>query len=250
MHLPIPSSSLRIGELFIVSLASISRFVLRHKLLVVLFWVALTVAGVVSTGPVGDAISTRFDLPGRESTEVNTEIARGYGAGGFGNPYTVVVRLPEGASADDPAVKDELAAVLDKVELDAPETRSVSYASTGDPAFVSDDGRTTFALIYPIASLDGPSPSEAKVDEALHGATVAGEPIHVAGLAGAEEASSDEQGTGVLVETLIGAGGAMQPVVSCRPGAARPAWRRKCPRRSGWAVIGDQPAVAASEASW
>jgi RND superfamily putative drug exporter len=95
------------------------------------------------------------------------------------------------------------------VEEAAPETRSVSYASTGDSAFVSEDGRTTFALIYPIASFDGPSPSEAAVERALEGATVAGEPVHVAGLAGAEEASSEEQSSGVLVETLIGAGGAL-----------------------------------------
>jgi RND superfamily putative drug exporter len=195
--------------LFIVSLASISRFVLGHKLLVVIFWVAMMVAGIVSTGPVGDALSTRFDLPGSEWTEFNTEIARVYGAGGFGNPYTVVVKLPEGTTVDDPAVQGDLTAVLDRVERAAPETRSVSHASTGDRAVVSADGRTTFALIYPLPAFDGPSPSEAKVEQALQGATVAGEPVHVAGLAGAEQASSEEQSTGVLVETLIGAGGAL-----------------------------------------
>jgi RND superfamily putative drug exporter len=203
------ASSRRIGELSIVSLASMSRFVLRHKLLVVLFWVAMTVAGVVSTGPVGDALSTRFDLPGTEATEVNTEIARTYQSGGFGNPYTVVVQLPEGTTADDPAVQEELTAVLDKVENAAPETRSVSYVSTGDPAFVSADGRTTFALIYPLPAFDGPSPSEPAVERALQGATVAGELVHVAGFANAEQASGDEQSAGVLVETLIGAGGAL-----------------------------------------
>ena len=192
-----------------MSLASISRFVLRHKALVVVFWITMMVAGIVSTGPVGDALSTRFDLPGTESTDVNTEIARTYGAGGFGNPYTIVVNLPEGMTADDPAVQEDLTAVLDAVEEAAPETRSVSWASTGDPAFISEDGRTTFALIYPLPSFDGPSPSEAAVEGALEGATVAGEPVHVAGLAGAEEASSEETSSSVLVETLIGAGGAL-----------------------------------------
>lgn len=192
-----------------MSLASISRFVLRHKALVVVFWITMMVAGIVSTGPVGDALSTRFDLPGTESTDVNTEIARTYGAGGFGNPYTIVVNLPEGMTADDPAVQEDLTAVLDAVEEAAPETRSVSWASTGDPAFISEDGRTTFALIYPLPAFDGPSPSEAAVEGALEGATVAGEPVHVAGLAGAEEASSEETSSSVLVETLIGAGGAL-----------------------------------------
>jgi RND superfamily putative drug exporter len=184
--------------------------VLRHKLLVVLFWVAMTVAGVVSTGPVGDALSTRFDLPGQESTEVNTEIAQTYQSGGFGNPYTVVVHLPGGTAAADPAVQEEMTALLDRVHAAAPATRSVSYATTGDPAFISEDGQTTFALIYPIASFDGASPSEPAVAKALKGATIAGADVHVAGFTDAEAAET-ESGTSssVLVETLVGAGGAL-----------------------------------------
>jgi RND superfamily putative drug exporter len=193
-----------------VSLASISRFVLRHKLLVVLFWVVVTAAGIASTGPVADALSQRFDLPGEESTEVNTEIARDYQSGGFGTPYVIAVTLPEGATADDPAVQRELSAVLDAVEAAAPETRSASYASTGDPAFVSEDGRTTFALVYPIAAFDGASPSEAPVEAALEGATVAGAPVHVSGFSDPEVAEVEEEAsTSVLVETLVGAGGAL-----------------------------------------
>ena len=193
-----------------MSLAFISRFVLRHKLLVVLFWVAATIAGIVSTGPVADALSQRFDLPGTESTEVNTEIARTYGSGGFGNPYVAVVELPEGTSADAPDVQNELTAVLAEVEEAAPETRSVSYASTGDPAFVSEDGQTTFALIYPIASFEGASPSEAPVEAVLADATVAGAEVHVSGFTDAEVAEAEsEAGNSVLIETLVGAGGAL-----------------------------------------
>jgi len=176
---------------------------------VVLFWVAMTIAGIISTGPVSDALSQRFDLPGEESTEVNTEIARTYGSGGFGSPYVVAVQLPEGTSADDPAVVDEMNALLAQVEEAAPETRSVSYASTGDPAFISEDGRTTFALIYPIASFDGPSPSEPAVESVLEGATIAGEEVHLSGFADAETAEEEDTSTSVLVETLIGAGGAL-----------------------------------------
>jgi putative drug exporter of the RND superfamily len=193
-----------------VSLASISRFVLRHKLLVVIFWVVATVAGIASTGPVSDALSTRFDLPGEESTEVNGEIAGIYQSGGFSNPFTVVVQLPDGTSADDPAIQEEMTALLDRVEEAAPETRSVSYASTGDPAFVSEDGRTTFALIYPIASFDGASPSEAPVEAVLADATIGGEQVHVSGFSDPEVVETeDEASTSVLIETLIGAGGAL-----------------------------------------
>jgi len=193
-----------------VSLASISRFVLRHKVLVTIFWVVMLVAGIASTGPVSDALSMRFDLPGEESTEVNAEIARTYQSGGFMNPYTVVVELPDGTSADDPAVMEEMTALLDTVEKAAPATRGVSYASTGDPAFISDDGQATFALIYPIPSFDGASPSEAPVEAALAGATIAGAGVHVSGLTDAEVAEAEsEGGTGVLIETLVGGGGAL-----------------------------------------
>ncbi|HYH13131.1 MAG TPA: MMPL family transporter, partial [Thermomicrobiales bacterium] len=193
-----------------MSLSAISRFVLRHKLLVVLFWVAMTIAGIVSTGPVSNALSQRFDLPGEESTQVNAEIAQTYGSGGFGNPYAVVVQLPEGTTADDPAVVDEMNALLAQVEEAAPETRSVSYGTTGDPAFISEDGRTTFALIYPIASFEGASPSEPAVEGVLAGATIAGADVHVSGFADAEVAEMEEDtSSSVLVETLIGAGGAL-----------------------------------------
>ncbi len=192
-----------------MSLISISRFVLRHKLAVTIFWVVALVAGVISTGPVSDALSTRFDLPGEESTEVNTEIAQRYGAGGFGLPYVAVVQLPDGTTVDDPAVQRDLTAMLDRVEADAPETRSVSYASTGDRAFVSEDGRTTFALIYPIAAFDGPSPSEPAVESALEGATIAGAEVHLSRFSNVEAAETEETSSSVLVETLIGAGGAL-----------------------------------------
>jgi putative drug exporter of the RND superfamily len=193
-----------------VSLASISRFVLRHKLLVVLFWAVASVAGVISTGPVGDELSQRFDLPGEESTEVNLEIARTYQSGGFGPPYVVAVTLPERSSADDLAVQQEVRALLDRVEDAAPETRGVSFPSTGDPAFVSDDGRVTFALIYPIASFEGASPSEPAVEAVLEGATVAGAEVHVSGFADPQLAEAKHDSTdGVLIETLVGAGGAL-----------------------------------------
>lgn len=191
-----------------MSIAEISRFVLRHKLLVVLAWVVITVAGVASTGPAADALSERFDLPGRESTEVNTAIMQQYGNGGFALPYVAVVELPEGTTVDSPGVTDELAAVFAGVADGAPRTRIVSYASTGNRAFVSDDGRTTFGLIYPRYAGMSASPDEAAVEAALEGVTVAGSAFHLTGF-GEVEATEEEGGAGVLIETLVGAGGAL-----------------------------------------
>ena len=186
-----------------MSIAAISRFVLRHKLLVVLVWVAITIAGLVATGPASDALSERFDLPGRESTEVNSAIMERYGNGGFASPFVAVVTLPDGTTVDSPGVAAELGAMFAAIAEAAPETRIVSYASTGDRAFVSDDGRTTFGLIYPRFAGDGVSPDEPAVEAALAGAEVAGAPVNLTGLA--EEAEGEEEGgSGVLIETLVG----------------------------------------------
>ncbi len=190
-----------------MSIERISRFVLRHRRLVVLFWVAVTIAGLVSTGPVSDALSTRFDLPGRESTEVNTAILEQYGNGGFANPFVAVVTLPEGTTVDSPGVSHELTAAFNQVAQAAPASRIVSFASTGDRAFVSEDGRTTFGLIYPRYAGDFTSPDEVAVIGALNGATVAGSPVLLSGLS--EEPEPEETSSGVLAETLIGAAGAL-----------------------------------------
>jgi len=191
-----------------VSIAVLTRFVLRHKLLIALAWLAITVAGLVAAGPATNALSQRFDLPGRESTEVNGEILARFGSGGFAPPYVVSINLPEGTTVDSPGVRDEIGDLFNRVAEAAPETRSVSWASTGDPAFVSDDGRTTFGLIYPRYAGNGPSPDEAAVEQALAGASVGGGEVRISGLSDSE-ANSEEGGTGVLIETLVGAGGAL-----------------------------------------
>jgi RND superfamily putative drug exporter len=187
-----------------MSIAGISRFVLRHKLLVVLFWVVVTVAGVLSAGPATAALSQRFDLPGRESSEANAAIVARYGNGGFVAPYVVAIVLLPGTTVDSPGVADALGVLFDQVTQVAPELRVASYASTQDRAFVSQDGRATFGLIYPRSAGAG----AAAVKTAIAGATIPGAEITVAGL-GENSAPSEGGSNSVLIETLVGAGGAL-----------------------------------------
>ena len=188
-----------------MSIAAISRFVLRHKLFVVLFWVVATVAGILSAGPATSALSQRFDLPGRESTEVNRAIVEQYGNGGFNAPYVAVITLPAGSTVDSPGVRDALATTFASVGAAAPNTRIADYASTGDRAFVSADGRTTFALIYPgFAPFDTAAVTAALANPALPGAET-----HLSGSGETEESGEGEGSNSVLIETLIGAGGAL-----------------------------------------
>jgi RND superfamily putative drug exporter len=125
-----------------------------------------------------------------------------------------VVTLPQGGEVDSPAVRAELAAIDARLREALPGARIASFASSGDRAFVSDDGRTTFALAYPRrdpTSQFGEAPEAAKAAErALEGATVAGGPVRLTGVdALVEESGAENEGTGVLLEAVIGGSGAL-----------------------------------------
>ena len=131
-------------------MSSLTRWVLAHKLTVVLSWIVLTIAGVMASGPATDALDPEFSVPNKEGWETNQDIAQHYrGTGGDTMPLVPVVKLPEGTSVDSPAVKADLAKMDRKLEQALPGSRFASYASTGDKTFISDDGRTTYALVYP-----------------------------------------------------------------------------------------------------
>ena len=127
---------------------ALARWTLRHKRLVTGFWVAVTIAAFAAIGPAGKSLSQQFSVPGREGFEANQQIATIYGSGGDVAPLVPVVQLPKGTTVDSPGVRSELAAALAQVSNALPKARIASYASTGDRAFVSADGRTTFALVY------------------------------------------------------------------------------------------------------
>ena len=104
-----------------------------------------------------------------------------------------VVTLPKGTTVDSPGVAGELTAALAKVQTALPHARVASYASTHDRAFVSKDGRTTFALIS-IPALGGVNPGQAearRAQAALAGMTVGGSPVRVTGLDALRAAAAD-----------------------------------------------------------
>ena len=53
-----------------------SRFILRHKRLVVAFWLIVLIAGVPNLQHATNALSQQFSVPGREGYETNIEIGR------------------------------------------------------------------------------------------------------------------------------------------------------------------------------
>ena len=210
---------LAINEVEVHALSSLTRWVLAHKRTVVVFWVLLTIVGIGAAGPASDALSQEFSVPGKEGYETNVEIAKKYGnTGGDTAPFLPVVTLPAGKTVDSPGVRAELRAVDARVQRALPGARIASYASTGDRAFVSANGRTTFAIAFPRRdpnSAFGENPDAAKRARAeLRGVTVAGAPVHLTGYdALVEDSGEDAQGPG-----HPGRGGRRRPG---RPGGAR-----------------------------
>jgi RND superfamily putative drug exporter len=196
-------------------MSSLTRWVLAHKRTVVVAWVALALAGVAAAGPASDALDPEFSVPDKEGWETNVAIAERYhGTGGRSTPLLPVATLPKGQSVESPAVRRDLAQLDKRLERALPQARVASYASTGDEAFVSDDGRTTFALVYPRpdpSSTFGENPAaERAARGALEGATVAGAQVHLTGFdALAQESGDDNEGPGVLLEAVLGAAGAL-----------------------------------------
>jgi RND superfamily putative drug exporter len=195
-------------------MSALTRWVLSHKRIVAAAWLVLTVAGVAAAGPASNALDPEFSVPNKEGWETNVRIAQEYrGTGGDSTPLIPVVTLPRGADVDAPAVARDLTGLQQRLQRALPGARIASYASTHDRAFVSDDGRTTFALAYPTPDPDamfGANPqAERAARSALAEATVAGQPVHLTGLDALSQESGSGGGPGVLLEAVLGGAGAL-----------------------------------------
>ncbi|MFI4990300.1 MAG: MMPL family transporter [Solirubrobacterales bacterium] len=195
-------------------MASLTRWVLAHKRIVVVFWVLLTLVGMASAGSATKALKQKFSVPGKEGWVTNEQIAHKFrGTGGNTSPLLPVVTLPAGKTVASPGVKQELAALEARVAKVLPGARIAGYAATGSDTFVSKDRRTTFMLAYPLPDPKesfGNNPEAAKhATAALKGATVAGAPVHVTGYDALSTQSGGGGGPGVLLEALLGGFGAL-----------------------------------------
>jgi RND superfamily putative drug exporter len=194
--------------------SSLTRWVLAHKKTVVISWILLTIAGIAAAGPASRALNQKFSVPNKEGWETNQAIAAKYnGTGGDTSPLLPVVTLPAGESVDSPQVKGDLTKLDETLGKTLPGSRVASYASTGDRAFVSKDGHTTFAIVYPKPdpnSSFGDNPQAAKdVKAAVAGSTVGGAQVHVTGFDALQQSTGGGDGPGVLVEALLGGFGAL-----------------------------------------
>jgi RND superfamily putative drug exporter len=128
---------------------ALTRWVLAHKRAVAGFWLVLTITGFWAAGRVTNALDDQFSPPASKAFAVNQEITDRFGSGGRVPPLIAVVALPRGVEARDGAVRGDLRRLEGELARALPGARIASYGSTGERAYVSADGRTTFAIVHP-----------------------------------------------------------------------------------------------------
>jgi RND superfamily putative drug exporter len=189
---------------------ALTRFVLRHKALVALFWVVVAAAGVMTISGTTHRMTNNFAMPG-QAFKVDNQIASQYGNGGSQAPYLPVITVPAGQKVTDPAVAAATGRAFAALARAVPDVRIADYATTHNPAFVTRDGRSTFALVYtaPVTGFGGPDLGPV-VERAVTAAGPAGWQVGVTGsalLANGKPSSS--KGTSVMAEAMIGSVGAL-----------------------------------------
>ncbi|HET9972739.1 MAG TPA: MMPL family transporter [Streptosporangiaceae bacterium] len=192
-------------------MARLARWSLAHRWIVVAGWVVLVLVGGMAAAQSGHRLSFAFDLPGQPGYETNRAIVSGFGTGGDNPPLVVVVRLPRSVTVDSPGVKARLASAFSRTATALPGTRTASWVSTGDRAFVSADGRVAFQLMYPVpdfASSDPYASALPRLNRAVAGLRVDGAPVLVTG-ASILSSGGSGGGSSVLAETLLAGAGAL-----------------------------------------
>ena len=199
-------------------LASLTQWVLAHKRLVAVGWLALTLVGFYGATQVTGALDENFTMPDSASTVTNERIVSRFDSGGATPPLVAVVTLPPGTTASAPAVRADLRALEQDLARAVPGARIASFGSTSEPAYVSDDGRTTFAIVHPPSTAvgdGGPSGNEiseetlARAEQAAAGARVGGAEVRLTGNALLASEAPGESGPAFLSETLLAGVGAL-----------------------------------------
>ena len=190
---------------------ALTRFVLRHKALVALIWLVVAAAGIATISGTTHRMTSSFAMPG-QAFRVDNQIARQYGNGGSQPPYVPVLTAPAGQRITTPAAAAASGQAFAAIARQVPGVRIADYATTHDRAFLTRDGRSTFALVFtaPQTGFGGPGAAPAIQRTLTHAAPRGWH----AGLTGmqllqAGKPASSSKGTGVLAESMIGGLGAL-----------------------------------------
>ncbi len=187
----------------------LSRFVLRHRRLVALFWLVVMVAGGATAGTTTERLSVDFSLPGQSGYETESQIVQTYGNGP--DEGTSIVALSDDQPLDAAAVDG----VFRALQSQFPQYRVVWQGNTGSADFATDDGRTAYGLVVDtkFTGFDFLPAYRVAKDFLTAQAASNGLEVRTTGYFELSEGNAtDSEGSeppSVLYETLLGASGAL-----------------------------------------
>ncbi|MDX6507620.1 MAG: putative drug exporter of the superfamily [Gaiellaceae bacterium] len=186
-------------------LGRLAHLIVRRRRIVIAIWIVLTLFGGFSAGQVSKRWFQSFSIPGYSSYEANQRTLKIFGTGE--QAPLVAVFHSSGDVTKDTGIAKAIAAAASV----NPGSRTSSVFSTGSRAYVSKDGHTTFAEIYPPKTPNFSSSVHIKESRAkLKGATPAGVQSYLTGRDALEEASSGGSGgPSILAEALLGIAGSL-----------------------------------------
>jgi RND superfamily putative drug exporter len=185
-------------------LERLAYFVIRRRRWIVLAWIALLLFGLFTTTRLSDRWFESFSIPGYSAYEANQRTLKTFGSGEQA-PLVAVFQ-----SKGDVTKEKGIAAAVAKGAAVNPGSRTSSFFSTGSNAYVSKDGHTTFAEIYP-PGLPGFNSNVhiKRIRAAIKAATPAGVIVHLTGRDPLQEDIGGTQGPSLAIEILIGGIGAL-----------------------------------------
>ena len=182
--------------------------VMHHRRIVTAFWLLMFVGGVLSAGQLANRWAFDFSLPGQPGDRAGQQVTEMYGVSAA-DTYVALVTVPPGQTVADQ--RESVEGVFAAAVAAVPDLtmRVVDSASAEDPGFITDDGRTAYALIQaPVPRTFG-SDVETRFGPQLEKAAAAAG--FDSGLTSYSllAAGGESGGTGILVEVLLGAAGAL-----------------------------------------
>lgn len=193
-------------------MTAITRFVLHHKVMVCVAWLVLAVLGGAAAQTATSRLKGDYFIPGQPAFETDRKIAQLYHNGGEYQPAIAVITVPPGQTVDTPGVGQQIESAFGSVQRAIWGSRIIDYASTKDRAFVTSDGRSTFALVFTSAPYYGGPDPTTKIPQILRASVPSGWQVGLTGynqLANPSTSSSTNQNRGTLAETVIGGLGAL-----------------------------------------
>src|SRR5450631_540088 len=160
-----------------------AKWVLQHKALVTLFWIALCAFSILTVGKIGARLDYTYSTPGQPGYESNLKITERFGIDPAFEAMLQVLDLPPGMTMSTPEGEALAAATFSAVSRAGP-LAYADFATTGDPLFLLDGGRATWALV----SIPNPDYGvgrgiEGRVEPTLRAATVNGATLSMTGFA-------------------------------------------------------------------